>query len=313
MQTLFDFIHLSARIRLLCLLLFCVLGGHAFAQDSRPSSERLLSDSEVKAKYENCPGGWYSGPRPGKARFARDPWKWVVTPEFAKRFCMPDEFVSTELKGAEAVAFRLMRKGDEENCGFGGNPNACWGETVLRFEVYIKSDVKLPKRHEGRYFQVARLPSSQLVTPSRTEWQAMDARIKKNGIEPGLHPPLTLHQVGLEGVKDGFIAWSITSLGLETYYGGVFEGIDYYAFDGLTGFFENPGIKQNNVERFSITFTKVDDKRRTYKGVALSEMAHVIEFPKSFTDAVMQADLMRGRNARSQLDQAFRPSAPSAK
>jgi thiazole/oxazole-forming peptide maturase SagD family component len=171
----------------LALCMGLVFHGAASAQEATRQEQRPLSDAEVTAKYQNCPGGWYSGPRPGKARFARDPWKWVVTPEFAKRFCMPEEFVSTELKGAEAVAFRLMRKGDEENCGFGGNPNACWGETVLRFEVYIRSDVKLPKLHEGRYYQVARLPSRQVIGRSMAEWQAMDERGLMRRVPAGLH------------------------------------------------------------------------------------------------------------------------------
>lgn len=275
--------------------------------------QSLLSDAEVAAKYQNCPGGWYSGPRPGKARFARDPWKWVVSPEFAKRFCMPEEFVSTELKGAEAVAFRLMRKGDEESCGFDGNPDACWGETVLRFEVYIRSDVKLPKRHDGRYFQAAILPSRQLIGISQAEWHAVDDRIKKGGVEPGLRAPFEGQQVGLHGVKDGVIVWPITSLGQQTHYGGIFEGIDYYAFEGLTGFFENPGIKKNKVTRFFINFAKLGEKGMTNKGVLLADKAHTIELPEAFTDAVVDADLTKGRNVRAQLDQAFKSKTPLTK
>jgi hypothetical protein len=282
------------------------------AQAAAAQMPSLLSDAEVAAKYQNCPGGWYSGPRPGKARFARDPWKWVVSAEFAKRFCMPEEFVSTELKGAEAVAFRLMRKGDEENCGFGGNPDACWGETVLRFEVYIRSDARVPRRHDGLYYQAPKLPSGMLISGTSAEQDAR-LRLLKVRPDPALKPPLEVQQVGLHGVKDGVIVWPITSLGLETYFAAVFEGNDYYAFEGLTGFFENPGIKKNNVTRFFINFAKLGEKGMTNKGVLLSDKAHTIELPEAFTDAVVDADLTKGRNVRAQLDQAFKPKTPLTK
>lgn len=66
---------------------------------------KWLTETEIDAKYRTCPSGYYSGPQPGKARYAHNPFMWVVTPEFAKRLCLPDAFISTELKGAEAVAF----------------------------------------------------------------------------------------------------------------------------------------------------------------------------------------------------------------
>lgn len=100
----------------LCLLAVLVGMGSALAQDPRPvGTERTLSEAEVKAKYQNCPNGYYSGPRPGKARYTNDNFIWAVTPEFAGKFCMPPEFVSSELKGAEAVAFRIVEDSDEEN------------------------------------------------------------------------------------------------------------------------------------------------------------------------------------------------------
>lgn len=303
---------------LLAALFLSFLGaGCSRAQDTSPASTsvptpsasdtRPLSDAEVKAQYQNCPGGWYSGPRPGKTRFARDPWLWVVTPEFAQRFCMPPEFVSEELKGAEAVAFRLLRKNDEENCGFGGNADACFGETVLRFDVYIKSEIKLPRLHDGTYFQMTNTPSRMLISKSKSE---MNARMKYHREHP--QPALQFHfepqQIGLHGVKDGVIAWPIVTLYQQTHFGGVFEGIDYYAFEGSTGFFENPGIRQNNVTRFFINIKRLDrDKRKPMTGQLLNEMAHTIELPQAFTDRIAEADRTRGRNVGAMLNESFRP------
>lgn len=282
------------------------------AQDQPTQEQRLLTDSEVKAKYQNCEGGWYSGPRPGKARYAKDPWLWVVTPAFAQKYCMPPEFVSNELKGAEAVAFRLLSKGDDENCGFGGNPAVCSGEVVLRFDVYVRSDVKLPKAHEGRYYQIATLPSRKLIGRTQKEWKAMEAMTLAHP-EPALKPHFDGHQLGVEGVKDGKVAWPIVSLFEQTHFGGVFEGIDYYALEGSAGFFENPGIKQNNVTRFVISFLPKDFKLKgpNSKGLDVSAFTHVIEFPEAFTDKISEADRTRGRNIADLTRRAIAPATPA--
>lgn len=60
---------------------------------------------------------------------AADPNVYVYTPEFAKRFQMPQEWVSTELKGADAVAIRVVPY-PYKTCGWGGNPNACRSDEV---------------------------------------------------------------------------------------------------------------------------------------------------------------------------------------
>lgn len=279
------------------------------AQEKPAQEQPLLTDSEVKAKYQNCEGGWYSGPRPGKARYAKDPWLWVVTPAFAQKYCMPPEFVSAELKGAEAVAFRLLSKGDDENCGFGGNPNVCSREVVLRFDVYIKSDVKLPKAHEGTYFQMTMTPSRMLIAKSQSE---NNARMKyhKEHPEPALRLHFDGHQVGIEGIKDGKVVWPIVSLFEQTHFGGIFEGIDYYAFEGSTGFFENPGIKQNNVSKFVISFLPKGFKYDgpNIKGISTTSFSHIVEFPESFTDKISEADRTRGRNVADLARRAFAPS-----
>ena len=102
--------HFLKRIALVGIAL-CMASGTVVAQlaPNPTAAPKLLSDTEVKAKYQNCEGGWYSGPRPGKARYAKDPFLWVVTPEFAKRFCMPPEFVSTDLKGQRPWLFALSK------------------------------------------------------------------------------------------------------------------------------------------------------------------------------------------------------------
>ena len=52
-----------------------------------------------------------------------DPNVYVYTAEFARRFQMPPQWVSEELVGADAVAFRVVAA--EKTCGWVGNPQAC--------------------------------------------------------------------------------------------------------------------------------------------------------------------------------------------
>src|SRR3989338_11309092 len=122
--------------------LCCLAGSPVRAQLAQTSpaasASRPLSDVDLKAQYQGCPLGYYSGPRPGKTRYTKDEYLWVVTPEFAKAWCMPPEYVDATLKGAEAIAYKPVQEG-AENCGFGGNKEACSRRTAHGFEIYYKS------------------------------------------------------------------------------------------------------------------------------------------------------------------------------
>lgn len=160
---------LGSRLQWLAIsaLLLAVLP--ARAQDT--SETKPLKEVEVRAKYQNCPEGYYSGPRPGKRRYTKDEYLWVVTPEFAAAYCMPPEFIDKELQGAEAIAYKPVQEG-AENCGFGGNREACGRRTAHGFEIYYKSSLKLPSASETKYNFRAfyMLPSSKhLIGPNKPQ------------------------------------------------------------------------------------------------------------------------------------------------
>lgn len=283
---------------------------HAPVQEQAQEPQRLLTDAEVRAKYQHCEGGWYAGPRPGKARYTKDTFLWTVTPEFAKRFCMPEEFVSTELKGAEAVAFKLRQDTDEVNCGFGGNSEACGGQLHLRFEIYIKNDVPLPRHpgFEANHFQRTSMPSAILITRSSKEFKESSELVKQKNKGKVLSP-LPGNRVGLHGMKGNTVAWPIAAMYLQTYYGTVFQGIDYYAFDASVGFLGNPGVKQSGVEWFGINFRQPDlpkmRNKRTTEGLDLGDFEHTIVLPKSFMDKVVEVDTNRRGDLEQLMNKAF--------
>jgi hypothetical protein len=61
---------------------------------------------------------------------------WVYTPELASLGGLPLEWASSELKGAEAVAFRMAPTG-EEDCGFGGQLQICKPVVQCTLDIYF--------------------------------------------------------------------------------------------------------------------------------------------------------------------------------
>jgi hypothetical protein len=64
-----------------------------------------------------------------------DPNVYAYTAEFAKRFEMPSEWIVQDLKGADAVAWRMMPSYQE--CGWGGDPKACTQTVKCEIDLYF--------------------------------------------------------------------------------------------------------------------------------------------------------------------------------
>lgn len=288
------------------LCLICV--GASQAQPLQPALQ--LTDAQVKAQYQNCPNGYYSGPRPGKTRYTKDKWVWAVTPEFAKNFCMPPEFVSTELKGAHAVAYKMVKDEDEEICGWGGNAEVCGSRTEHRFEIYYANGA-IPKEREVPYFHAAKAPSRMLITLSEA---AFDITWKSTKTKPrtGALGPFESQAFGLEAVAENKIAWPLGALSPEIYYEESFQGIDYLAVEGASGFSRQEGWIKSGSRKFVISVNKLKDNRRSYQK-PLSEHALVIELPQSMTDQIIANDQSRGINLKAMAQQAMSPKPAASR
>jgi hypothetical protein len=64
---------------------------------------------------------------------------WVYTSAFAKRFGMPQEWVDDELKGAEALAYRLDLDVYGTKCGYFSNVENCRPAYFYFCQNYDKS------------------------------------------------------------------------------------------------------------------------------------------------------------------------------
>ncbi|MES2069644.1 MAG: hypothetical protein V4488_04800 [Pseudomonadota bacterium] len=271
---------------------------------SAQSPAAQAGSANVEQQYKNCANGYYTGPRPGRIRFTKDTWLWVVTPEFAKKFCMPAEFISEELKGAEAIAFKVDEDPNEEVCGWADNAAVCGREKNLRFEIYMKASVNLPKKRDLPYYNPATLPSKFLIAKTDIEHQASQRTAKSNP-KTGALGVFESQQVGLQGIKDGKIVWPITTLYSELYFKEVFEGIDFMAFHGQTGRFKNPRMEKQDIQRFVISFSQLGDVSSTDKGKTFKDFAHVIELPKSFSDKIRARDKEPGMSVEDLAKRAF--------
>ena len=268
-----------------------------------------MSESQVKATYQNCANGYYSGPRPGKTTFTKDTWVWVVTPEFAKNFCMPPEFISTELKGAEAIAYKYVQDQDEERCNVRGSEMACGKRSDHRFEIYYRNGT-IPKERNVPYSHVANLPSAMLISNTQKE---MTAKIKSIKSKPrlGAISPFFSQQFGLQSITDGKIAWPLGGLGVEIYYEDLFDGIDFLAFEGGSGFSRLEGWIKSGAKKMVITVRKDSggdyNKPRTIN-MPLNDFALVIEIPQSLANKVIATDQSRGIDLKAQAQQLLQPS-----
>lgn len=251
-----------------------------------PKSEVYVSQTSSN----KCSSGIYKGPHLDKTYFTKDPWLWVVTPEFGNRFCMPSHFISTELKGAEAIAFRLIDKPVVETCQLKMGKTSCYGAKSFRFEIYLKSDSKLPKLHTNEYFQKRNVSSALLLNASSQEWRFLSEKANRSK-ELALSPHFEMTQVGLFATADEWIVGPNMVLEETTFLESAFNGLDFYAFEGSSGFFLKPEVQQNTTNRFSILFKPLaNSSTKPLTNQSTTSMSYSIQMPRAFTDQMAEVD-----------------------
>ena len=86
-----------------------------------------------------------------RGTYTKDTHVWVYTSAFAKRFGMPQEWVDDELKGAEALAYRLDLDVYGTKCGYFSNVENCRPATACVVDMYIDDKANLPWNNKARY------------------------------------------------------------------------------------------------------------------------------------------------------------------
>jgi hypothetical protein len=259
-----------------------------------------LSAAAQGAAAQTCPEGHYRGPQPGKVRYTKDDYLWVVTPRFAQRFCMPEKFVDQDLKGAEAVAFKIGTDG-EVNCGFGGNAEHCMAPRSLRFEIFLDSDLKLPVLNEVLYSNhydtnAGTLIGRPHVAPGDPSRRLPIGRLSH--FDPSAF--------GLLGIKGDRVVWPIVTLYEKFFYANRLPGLDLVVLEGSTGHFNNPRARAEGTRDFVIDVRKPNDVRKPEDKRVPKDFAHIIYLPRWFSDAIDRADTTQGTNWGEEVQQMQR-------
>lgn len=300
-----------ARVAVCFGLLLCVSATAAQTPVAATSAAPQLTEQEVQARYQNCPRGNYAGLRPGKSRFTKDPWVWAVTPQFAAEFCMPPEFVSAELKGAEAVAYKMVQDQDEIVCGWGNNAEVCSPGTEHRFEIYYKTGA-IPKEREASYFNRGKVPSAMLINRSTSEFDN-GLRRGRELRRPGAASAHANGQFGLMSVRGEAFAWPLGSIYPALYFQEAFTGLDVIGLEGASGFSRNQNWIKHGSRELVITVRKVPDPAAGMRTDQLSfdQLALLIRLPASISEQVIRNDQAKGIDLQGMARRALGASSPA--
>jgi len=269
------------------------------------SSPRPLNEAEVRQKYRNCSDGYYSGPQPGKTRYTKDDYYWVVTPEFAKRYCMPPEFVDTQLKGALAIAYKPVQEG-AENCGFGGNKEACSRRTAHGFEIYFDSAIPIEHVSDTKYNYRAfyMLPHSKhLIGPNDDQIQTPQQRKLWEQDRPGAQSRFKVPGWGIGEANHGKMLWSFVPCGEVQYIDNILPGINFLSLECSMGDFNNPRRPIEKGMKYMLELTKLHDEDRDNK--PLEEYAYLITLPDRLAQRVEAVDKQGAEAFNRLLHQAL--------
>ena len=98
-----------------------------------------------------------------RGTYRKDTNVWVYTSAFAKRFGMPQQWIDDDLKGAEALAYRLDLDVYGTKCGYFSNVENCRPATACVLDMYIDDKANLPWNNKARYASMYGRKSKSLL------------------------------------------------------------------------------------------------------------------------------------------------------
>ena len=211
---------------------------------------------------------------------------------------MPPEFIDKTLKGAEAVAYKPVQEGSE-NCGFGGNKEACGRRTAHGFEIYYKSSLKLPSSSNTKYSYGAiyMMPTSKHLLSSHALGKATPAEAAEwQKDRPGAQTKF--RGWGLVGVKGSKPVWPIAAFREIQYIEDLLPGYNYLSLEGSMGFFNNPRGEKMGSTGFVLVLDLPGEKRKDEERDLRTDYAHVVYLPEPFIAKIRLVD--------KQGDEAFK-------
>ncbi len=272
--------------------------------------------AEKEKQWQSCEAAHYTGPREGRRNYTLDNYLWVVTPEFAKRNCMPESMVSNELKGAEAIAFRMVDGADMDRCGVDDQgKHHCTRQSRARFEIYLPQTLKLPAANPDVRFYDSRRNTSEWLIEGHTPIQKDKSFLYKKG---QYTPPLgtvprfkNLYDMVDRGHWFGLVyfhkssekvKWPTAPLWEVGFRELVVPGMDMVILEnnlGLDFGSELNHYKANKIEpgdpsgRYAIVLDKRHEQRKDTERRA-DDYAHVIYLPHAFAMQMRETAMKSG-------------------
>lgn len=170
--------------------------------------------------------------------FHKDPNTWVVTPKFAKTFGMPDEFISQELQGVEAIAYRKETfTNGALKCGMGGMETNCILSNYGILDIYVdEKKTPLPWFHKEQManmtqniFSMYYLETDNLKDSGLTNNMVKNEATKdwRNALRP-FADPITKHEAVY--FQSGAGGWQEIISGIYGYKRDSIEGLTVISF-----------------------------------------------------------------------------------
>jgi len=280
-----------------------------------PNTVQAQSLAEKEKQWQSCEAAHYTGPREGRRNYTLDNYLWVVTPEFAKRYCMPESMVSNELKGAEAIAFRMVDGADMDRCGVDDQgKHHCTRQSMARLEIYLPQSLKLPSANPDVRFYENRRDTTEWLFSGNQERVSRSQRYIKGQYTPppgtvprfrnsfghpdrGLLFGLVFFHKSSEKVK-----WPTAPLWEVGFRESAVPSMDMVILENNLGMqfgFEFKHYKANKIEpgdpsgRYAIVLDKRHEQRKDTERRA-DDYAHVIYLPHAFAMQVRDTAMKSG-------------------
>lgn len=284
---------------------------------SAVAQAQTTSVVQQEKQWQSCEAAHYTGPREGRRNYTLDNYLWVVTPEFAKRYCMPESMVSKELKGAEAIAFRMVDGADMDRCGVDDQgQHHCTRQSRARFEVYLPQSLKLPAANPDVRFYDSRRNTSEWLIEDHTPVQKDKSFLYKKGqytLPPGTVPrfkkPYDMvdrgYWFGLVYLHKSSekVKWPTSPLWEVGFREAVVPGMDMLILENnlrMDFGFELKHYQANKIEpgdpsgRYVIVMDKRNDDRKDTERRVDTDYAHAINLPHTFAMQVRDTAMKSG-------------------
>ena len=259
----------------------------------------------------DCKDGQYKGRASGRVPYIKDPYTWAVTPEFARRFCMPKEFIDPALKGAEAIAYWKKPSADEWCRQVNGEEKCDRGHSHW-LELYVRKDAPIPKydRTVGFYVRDSVSSRNTIGIPPRQE--DLKARLDKmfgfrrtGGVfePPGQQSPFRGYTPEAEGkaisfhylarVTESTVAERAAALRPDFYEAGLFDDLDVIGLRGwIAGNLEATG--RMTPARLGHAIGVWSGSKRPDEWTYPGDFGHVIEIPERIVNVMHANDRVSG-------------------